>query len=639
VYSTGGGIVNAFYCLISNSANAITGSYNATAVQNGNPLFTDSDNNNYSLSTGSPAIDNGNSSLYTNAATTADLAGSPRLSGDKIDIGAYERPSSDCSITTTWNGSSWSNGVPVNYDYAVVIAGNYNSGINGEITACSLTINSGSVIVASGDVITIKGAVAVNPSAALKFENNAHLMQGGIVNNNIGNMEVHRNSSELFRQDYTMWASPVSGQGLRDFSPETIYSRFYSYNPTTDNFTGIFSSAAAPDTNFAEGQGYLIRMPNGAPEAGYVEGITSIMYDGTFTGTPNNGSIAKAVVPASQGVQGYNAIGNPYPSPISIPAFFAANNGNTDGTIYLWRRKNGSEIASAYCTVNAQGEYVDNGQLETENPNGFIQTGQGFIVKALTSTINFNNSMRSATTSHDGSFFRMNNSTPETADDAHRIWLNLSKGNTQIAQMLVGYRTNATMGIDLGIDAPFINDVETGLNSVIDDKAYAIQGRSLPFDENDIVPLEFKTNAAGSYTISIDHMDGIFTQEQNIFLKDHLLGVTHNIKESGYTFTTDAGIFNTRFEVVYVENALSTDEPKLDTNTLIIYKKERSLIINSGTAIMENVKLYDMRGRLVYERSNINAGETVISDLRAEEQVLIVKVETDKGTVSKKVIY
>ncbi|RYD97074.1 MAG: T9SS sorting signal type C domain-containing protein [Sphingobacteriales bacterium] len=576
-----------------------------------------------------PSVTTSYTASVTNAAGCTTSRTSVITVGPKQWIGGT---STDYNTPSNWCGNT----VPTAQDIVRITNTSNKPMVSGNITALAKSVtveDGGKLTVASGNVLHVTNEVVVGATGEVVFENNAHLLQDATVNANMGAIKVHRNSSLLFRQDYTMWSSPVSGQNVRSFSQETVLARFYTYNPLTDFFESMFATEqAAAGVSFAQGQGYLVRMPNGAPEAGYVEGTTAIKYDGLFTGTPHTGSISVPVTPA-----GFNAIGNPYPSPISITGFFAANTGNTDGVIYLWRRKNGSTTASAYATVNSEGEFVTSTHAGSDDPNNVLQTGQGFVVKAQASAINFNNGMRSSSTVNDNSFFRMNNNPPVV--ESHRIWLNLSKDANQVAQMLVGYKSNATMGIDTGIDAIFINDVETGLNSILDGNAYVIQGRSLPFDAQDIVPLQFKTPVAGSYSIAIDHVDGMFLGNQDIFLKDNVLGVTHDLKASNYSFTSEAGVHDNRFEIVYAE-ALGQEAPKVDANTIMIYKQDRNLVVNSGTAVMANVKVFDTRGRLVYERSNINATETVISDLRAEEQMLIVQVTTvENGKVSKKVIY
>jgi hypothetical protein len=53
---------------------------------------------------------------------------------------------------------------------------------------------------------------------------------------------------------------------------------------------------------------------------------------------------------------------------------------------------------------------------------------------------------------------------------------------------------------------------------------------------------------------------------------------------------------------------------------------------------MANVKVYDIRGRLLIEKNNINASETKI-ETDNTNQVLIVKVTTaNDETVTKKVV-
>ena len=607
------------------------------------PFFADYQGSQYTLQANSPALNAGNTALFPNAATTVDLLGNPRIYGSAVDMGAYENPgTTECSITTTWNGTEWSNGEPVSDDYMAIITGNFVS--TGDITACSLFVTgTPTVTIQTGHNLYIKGVVNVEDGAIVTLENNAHLLQSTEANDNdnTGNIIVHRNSSLLYRQDYTMWSSPVEGMNLYNFSPNTVSTRFYWYNTATDFYETITGVGPNSEPYFLDAEGILIRMPNGAPEAGYVEGTTPIMFDGKFTGVPNNGFIWKNL---SIDAQGFNAVGNPYPSPISISALFQENESRIEGAIYLWRKKNAATVQSAYCTVNAEGEFVGNGQAGSDDPQGIIQTGQGFIVKAIDagwggSEILFTNEMRSGSTAHDNSFFRMSNALPPQVE-SNRYWLNLANDAGQVAQMLVGYKSNATMGVDYGIDTKFINDSATGFNSLLNDEPYVIQGRSLPFNVNDVVPLQFKTPVAGSFTISIDHMDGFFAGAQDIYLRDKLTTAVHDLKASNYTFQTETGVFNERFEIIYTNTVLGNDKPVVDSNSILLYQQENNIHINSGSATMANVKIYDIRGRLVYEKSDINASETVIGDLRAEEQMLIVQITTTENVVvSKKIVY
>jgi hypothetical protein len=55
---------------------------------------------------------------------------------------------------------------------------------------------------------------------------------------------------------------------------------------------------------------------------------------------------------------------------------------------------------------------------------------------------------------------------------------------------------------------------------------------------------------------------------------------------------------------------------------------------------MKNVKIYDVRGRLVYEKSNINTTTATLNDLKAEQSVLLVKITSDDNkVVTKKMVF
>jgi hypothetical protein len=72
---------------------------------------------------------------------------------------------------------------------------------------------------------------------------------------------------------------------------------------------------------------------------------------------------------------------------------------------------------------------------------------------------------------------------------------------------------------------------------------------------------------------------------------------------------------------------------------VIVYKNElNDFVINAGTTIMASVKVFDIRGRLLLERNNINASQTTMTVGMANE-VLLVQITSEDGVVvSKKVV-
>jgi hypothetical protein len=522
--------------------------------------------------------------------------------------------------STTWNGTAWSNGTPTSTKGAI-FTGNYTV-TGADLDACSITVtNSAVVSVASGYNLHLNGSVTVS-SGSLTLNNNANLYQADASAVNTGNIIVKRNTNPLIRLDYTMWSSPVASQGLLAFSPLTSISptiRFYTYNTSTN----LYNSVASPSTtNFATGAGYLIRLPFNHPTAAAV-------WAGSFTGVPNNGTqtIGLSYIDATHS---YNAVGNPYPSPISISQFATDNASNIEPTLYFWRKTNNAANPS-YCTWNTASQtFTTDGEAYATSPNGVIQTGQGFIVQAKSgaSSLVFNNSQRIVDNANQ--FFRTTNTAATTTNEAHRIWLNLTGTGVAFSQAVVGYFTNATLGAD-DYDSTYFNDGTVALNTKLGTQEYVIQGRPVPFDASDVVPLNFKVTTAGTYTFAIDHVDGLFTAgAQTIYIKDNTDGSYHDITSTPFSFTSAAGTFDTRFELVY-QNLLSTDTNTFNANSInVIHQSNNDVVVNTSMATMATVRIFDIRGRLLIEKKDINANETRIN-VGTTNQVLLVQVTTVEG--------
>lgn len=549
--------------------------------------------------------------------------------------------------TSDWNNANnWSCGtVPTEDTRAVIAAGQNQPEITGNanISVGTLIIeNEADMIVRSGNNLTVVNQVNVVTGGSLTIENNANLIQVNDVDNS-GIVTVHKNSAPIFRLDYAMWSSPVAGETLIGFSPMTLSNRFYQYNPLSDAYATIEGGTAT----FEEGEGYLIRVANNhvpfvEPTEGQPQPVGT-PWSGFFTGTPNNGDVNVTVIPQAGEVQGFNAVGNPYPSPINVVEFFDANEGNlVEGSaLYFWRKKNDSDTESyARVTKMAYTENSDNAWGDASGtafdgaPSTWvINSGQGFIVQAASGTIHFDNDMREA---------RNYNQQFRTAQDEmpsmSRLWLNLTGANGEFSQAAIGYTDETTLGIDYGWDGKaFVNDGSASLFSLAAEESLGIQARPA-FDPADEVPMGYRIDAAGSFTITLDHMDGVFAQDQDIFLRDNLLDVTHNLKDSAYEFTSEAGMITGRFDVIYADE-LGTDNPEFNVNSIIVYKQESNINISSGNTDMTGVTVYDLRGRILYSNDSVNAAETVISGLQAQEQMLIIEVKTEKGKASKKIIF
>lgn len=540
------------------------------------------------------------------------------LNNWSMTICAAPDQTSTCGlITTTWNGTSWSNGKPVD-NVLATISGNYNS--TSDLKVCALNISENArVTLNSGNNLIVKGAINVASTANFVIENNANLIQiDNVVNT--GLITSKRNTSALMRLDYVNWSSPVLGsQTLKQFSPLTLNNRFYSYNTITNLYNVIANPLA---TTFATGKGYLIRMPDNHP-------TTPTLYNGQFTGTPNNGTIDVNLIYAGVN-NSFNLVGNPYPSTINASDFLSTNAASITGTLYFWRKTNAA-AGTAYATYTLGGATTTSPTSPT--PNGIIQVGQGFIVEAKninTPKITFLNSMRIGNTTNQ--FFR-----DDTTIPSDRIWLNLTNTSDAFSQLLVGYMPNASNSVDQ-YDAKGIDDSPLRLSSAIDNEGYTIQGRA-PFINSDTVPLHFKTNSDGDYTIAIDHVDGLFEGNQEIFLKDTVNQTVTDLKTSPYTFSSNSGIFNSRFELVFQNPTLKTTNFE-GSNKVIVFASNSKITIKCSNELIEKVLVYDVLGRLLFDSKNIKVNQLSVNNLTITNQALFVKITLANGkTETRKIIF
>src|SRR5690606_19963826 len=110
------------------------------------------------------------------------------------------------------------------------------------------------------------------------------------------------------------------------------------------------------------------------------------------------------------------------------------------------------------------------------------------------------------------------------------------------------------------------------LYSLIGAEEMVIQGRVLPFDQGDIVPLGALIPVQGIYTVAINSLDGLFLDAtQDIYLEDKVTGIIHDLKNAPYMFTANAGRYDDRFILRYNnENPLGMPELAADGEIKIV---------------------------------------------------------------------
>lgn len=544
---------------------------------------------------------------------------------------------------TTWNGTVWSNGVPDATKFAT-INGNYDTASHGSFECCSLLVNATFTLnIQANNYVEVTNDITNN--GTLNVMNNGSLVQINDLGVNTGNISYRRTTTGV-PLDYVYWSSPVNGVN-------TPTGYIYTWNPDVLNPNGGQGNwVAATNTLMQSGVGYIMR---GVLSRNFI----GVPRNGVYTPTIKRGSNIGAGSVGPNGIMrldtddNWNLLGNPYPSAISIGSFLSANT-EIDGFVRLWTHGTlpstsvadpfydnfvSNYTATDYIAINGAGATSGSGTLSV------IGGGQSFFVlmnpgTAATSTALFNNSMRNKGYSN-SQFYRNTNNVEVNAVggdiERHRIWLDLVTP-TQTIRTLVAYVEGATQAKDRMFDA--ITDYKSSQNfySLIDTNSMTIQGRSLPFDSEDKVPLGFKTNVAGNFTIALAEVDGLFSNNQNIYLEDLELGIIHDLKSNPYAFTTTAGINNSRFVLRYTNETLGNDDFENSSNVLVSISNTISIHALKDT--IQSVYVHNVLGQDLLVQKGINASLFEIYTLQKNTVPLIIQITLSNGVViTKKIIY
>jgi hypothetical protein len=541
-------------------------------------------------------------------------------------------------VVATYNAGSWSS--PPTIEKMLVFAGNFIS--TGDVVGCACEVNSGvNVLIKEGHTLTIANEVKVL-GGTLSFKNNSSLMQ---TNNdptiNSGDISYERISTPIYQKDYIYWSSPVKNQKLGDLSPGTDPQKFFFNDGTNWVFIDRSNSMDI-------GKGYIIRGPLSYNNS------TKQTFPAIFKGVPNNGSLEGELLSKGK----YHFIGNPYPSALNADALISQNSTLLNGTIYFWTHNtpiNSSlsqdyqYTSDDYATYNLSGGVSAKSDINHNNPvgvdngikpTGKIAAGQSFFVSTRTAgKVQFNNTMRVGG-ANNGQFFKSGDTEKEVVLEKNRIWLNMTNDKGAFKQLLVGYIEGATNFYENRYDGiTFDGNTFLDFYSVNNGNKFVIQGRALPFDDSDLVPLGYRSAIEGAFTISIDEVDGKM-KNQAIYIEDKVTGKIHDLRSSNYTFKTAIGTFTDRFVLRYTDKTLGTGDFENTEDGILISVKNKTINVLSSKENIKDVTIFDITGKTLYSKNKVSNTELQIQNLSSGNQVLLVKVILDNDfATTRKIIF
>ncbi len=403
-----------------------------------------------------------------------------------------------------------------------------------------------------------------------------------------GSVTIQRYLSSAFGYKYL--SSPVSNATVAQLSgylsSTATIAKVYRYDENNLSVVSAISgwvNHAAVSNPLSVMAGYAVNFGSSA---------TSDLV--SLSGTVNNGSISGTLYNHNRTyTQGFNLVGNPYPSPIDWNAASGWTRSNIDGAIYFFSAS-GDEYSGTYSSYT-------NGIAGADGDN-IIPAMQGFFVHVSTGsasgTLGMTNSVR---------INKMNPSFKSAGLDTRQI-LRFSAGFDENPgkpdPFVLYFDPTSTPAFDAQADALKLMNTNVDVPNIYaitpDTKQLSISGMPLPSDSLTRIPLGVKILRNGWVNFSANSIEQL-PSSFNIYLFDAENGTYNDLKMNpGYRFYLKSGVYDQRFVLIL---------SKSDLHTASAVKEKLFNITRNGTEYLVNILPVNIGNGTMYVRNM--AGQTI----------------------------
>jgi len=405
------------------------------------------------------------------------------------------------------------------------------------------------------------------------------------------------------------WGDDLLITGITGGPFSTFWTSLFYYDETvTTSFLDGWTAPANYSSLLQRGKGYYMY-------AGVADLPAKIIVSGSVDLAPVNFPLSFT----NSGVQledGYNLLGNPYPSAIdwSSPAGWTKN-GCCDA-VWIWNE-----------CVNQFASAIDG--AETNGGSSIIESGQGFWIKAHESGASAQIT-RDACTQSFGNF----RSQDEEIPGELKIHID---GFSSEDETVIKYNNHSSHGHDDYADAVnMLSDVTNMAIYTIDDAGMDCTINAFPFDDEDKeIPVLVRVPRTGSYTLDLTGGD-LFPEEVCILLRDNDNGVLTDVRSNFYyTFSMDS-LANpeNRFTLIMssIKN-VSTKDISCNGN------QDGQIIFNPLSSGPFNLTYTDHNGDTLLSKTNLFLADTLLNLDKGSYNVFVENLGASYcGTYSKKVV-
>jgi hypothetical protein len=421
---------------------------------------------------------------------------------------------------------------------------------------------------------------------------------------------------------------------------------------------------------------------------------TAQRYD--FRGRANSGDISIPVLAGQE-----TLTGNPYPSAIDLKAFLAdPTNSACNGIAYFWEH---DKTVLSHNLADYKGGYGEYSPLGGSNvaPYGnmgiylpatfynytgsgatipvqvgsgamyqrrFCPVGQGFNIKGSSAgtvtmkdsyrvfqkegVANYSQFERTATTSSNKVINDINNAgflpeipsvsgfdyTTVSTAQVPQIRFNGMIDNLGVRQTALVLIPGASDGPEHAMEAESIDGYNKDYYFYLgDDKQYLIN--VIEFDINKKIPLGFKNNATTNFKLTLNEMINFETPE--VYVHDKTNDTYTDIVNGLFEVNLPAGVNNNQYEITFTNSTLAVNNNAVSNFTVFQNNNKELLnIVNPNNIEINNVVLYDVVGKVIFDKKETSSKDTYqYSTSSYSDGVYIVKIiSKDNKEFSQKLI-
>ncbi|MDX2443530.1 MAG: T9SS type A sorting domain-containing protein [Bacteroidales bacterium] len=508
-------------------------------------------------------------------------------------------------ILTT--GDLTNNGLVTDSSGTIILTSTTQS-INGSSAVAfnNLTLSSGNTTTMSTAGQTLKGILLANGTlntnaylTLLSTSSRTALIDGSGTGQVNGSVTMQRYLSVGF--GYKYFSSPFQAATVNEFGDDmdlsASFPTFFKYDEsrtssgwvTYTNITGLLN-----------------------PMEGYAVNFGTDISPNTVdvTGDVNNGSISVTLYNNHNTyTNGFNLIGNPYPSPIDWDALSGWTKTNIDDGIYYFLPSTTDQYGGTYSS------YVNGISSDGEATN-VIPSMQGIFVHVsdgsypVTATLGLNNQVRINDLTHPF----LKSKQVETRFFI-RLAVRFTNDSLSSDPMVIYFDDEANEGFDSKLDA--LKLINTDLNvpnlySLIPGGAM-LSINALPemTDTNLFVPLGITTYKSGEISFSIRDIENL-PQDIRIYLHDEIADINYDLlPDKEYKININEGTYFNRFTLGF-EKTNTTDVHEIESITDIFSVHSLHGIVKTNIGSLKNregmIYLFDILGHQIFTRKIFEEG-------------------------------